>query len=99
MMDAFRHIQSTCGVGARSKEDLGGEYPVLKEKYPFLFHKVCTDPNMDLSKLEYLLGVRDSMQGDSTADNEEASRKVGQAMFDAYVKPMLDAKDNKKLIE
>lgn len=92
MMDAFRRIQKS--GPSLGEEELSNQYPDLKEKFPFLFHKVCTDPNMDLSKLEYMLQLRDAMHNDDI-DNQEASRQVGQTMFDAYVKPMLDAKDSK----
>ena len=96
IMEAFEHIQSNLNSVEQGKreEHFGNLYPELQTQFPFLFHKICTDPHMDLSKLEYMLQMRDAMkEGQNGLDTQEAARQVGQTMFDTFVKPMLDAKE------
>ncbi len=92
IMAAFRYIQTHAeSVDARDREEHFGKlYPDLQQQYPFLFHKICTDPGMNLSTLEYMLQMRDALKSNNL-DDKEASKQVGQAMFDSFVKPMLDS--------
>ncbi len=97
IMSQFREIQAAVrsgGPGACA-ESLARAHSHLRERYPYLFQKVCTDPGMDLSQLQYMLDVRDMMDA-NRIDGKEASEQVGKAMFATYVKPMLDAKDGER---
>lgn len=90
IMDAFVHIRETAPSVTGDKEaHFVKMYPDIQSSFPYLFHKACTDTAMDLETLKYMLEMRDSLLS-KKLDNEEASKQVGQTMFDTFVKPMLD---------
>lgn len=64
------------------------KYPEFAERYEHLFNMAC-EPNFEFEKLEYMIRLREKVNtGRMTFEN--ASKQVGQKMFDEYVKPMVD---------
>jgi hypothetical protein len=64
-------------------------YPEFAEKYPTLFQIACAK-HTDLTHLKTMC---DLLQTD---DRETASAKVGQILFDEYVKPVLPPENKKR---
>jgi hypothetical protein len=62
-------------------------YPEFVERYTNLFELAC-EPSFDMARLEYMLGLRDRIVAKEQTV-EEASKEVGQTLFDVYVKPKL----------
>lgn len=63
------------------------KYPAFVERYPFLFALACA-PDFDAHRFNYMMSLREQVQSrDRTA--EDASKEVGQVLFDEYVKPMV----------
>lgn len=64
------------------------KHPEFAERYSSLFEMACR-PNFDMQKLRFMLAMRSKIQTNSmTVD--QASAQVGQAMFNHYVKPIVD---------
>lgn len=62
-------------------------YVKFAERYRILFEMACR-PDIDMQKLEYMLTMRERvLKGKVSIDN--ASKHVGQTMFDEYVKPLV----------
>ena len=59
-------------------------YPIFVEGYPVLFEMACR-PNFDISRLEYMLSLKDSVDKNSLSQHD-ASVRVGQVLYDVYVK-------------
>jgi hypothetical protein len=64
-------------------------YPEFVEKYPTLFRMAC-DQAADLSHLATMCKLL------TTEDNEAATVKVGQMLFDDFVKPVLPSEPKKR---
>lgn len=57
------------------------------ERLPALFDMAC-QPNFDMQKLMYMLQMRDQILNNQTT-LEDASKDVGQTLFNEYVAPVL----------
>lgn len=82
-------IEIACAAGAPKDKDktFRKKYYDFSEKYPALFDMACR-PDFDIHKLNYMLQLREQISNNHT-NIDEASKKVGQALFDEYVKPVL----------
>lgn len=69
---------------------LAALFPRIKNTYPYLFHKACTDPLFDNERLDYMLQMLHFVRNQEMPQTT-ASEEVGRSLFDTYVKPMLDA--------
>ena len=63
------------------------KYPDFVERYPHLFEMIC-EPEFDLARFEYMIRLRDDIQ-ERKRTLEDASKEIGQNLFDVYVKPKL----------
>lgn len=89
-------LEIACAAGTpKEKENtFRRRYPEFAERYPALFEMVCL-PTFDMAKLQYMLQLREQvMQKERTID--DASKEVGQSLFDEYVKPVLPHAQTKK---
>lgn len=68
-------------------------YPDFVDRYPMLYEKACDD-NFDMNRFMYMMGLR-SQIANKTHTVDSASAEVGQALFDVYVKPIVDASKEK----
>lgn len=82
-------LEISCSAGhPKDKETkFRKKYHDFAELYPALFEMACT-PNFDISKLLYMLELRDKVIQNETSV-EDASKVVGETLFDEYVKPVL----------
>jgi hypothetical protein len=65
------------------------KYPEFADRHPRLFEMACDDA-FDMGRLEAMLGLRARVDtSEMTAEN--ASKLVGQALFNQYVQPLVDA--------
>lgn len=82
-------LEISCSAGHQKDKEakFRKKYHDFAEMYPALFEMACT-PNFDISKLLYMLELREKvMQNETTVD--DASKEVGQSLFNEYVKPVL----------
>lgn len=87
IMQIVREIQSSHLPEEQRKGFYSKRYKKFAENHGVLFEMACR-PNMDMEKLEYMLNMRDRItKGKMSVEN--ASKKVGQKMFDEYVKPIV----------
>lgn len=89
--DEIRKIvtEIVCAAGTpKDKEKIFRKrHPEFAERYSALFEMVCS-PSPDMQKLLYMLELREKvMTQERTID--DASKEVGQTLFDEYVKPVL----------
>lgn len=69
-------------------------YPDFIDRYPMLYEKVCED-DFDMERFKYMLNLKHQINNKKETV-ETASVKVGQKLFDIYVKPFVDKeKENK----
>ncbi len=66
------------------KNNISTEYKFFKERYPFLFDMVIKI-DMDFDRLNYMLRMRENIVNNNITF-ENASKKVGQDMYDEYMK-------------
>jgi len=59
-------------------------YPSFKDKYPVLFKMACTNNDMDISTLEYMLDMLQKIK-DNNMTQYDASADVGQKLYDRYI--------------
>ena len=64
------------------------KYNKFAERYSSLFEMACR-PDLEMDKLEYMIRLRDRVNSGKTT-LENASKNVGQRMFDEYVKPLVN---------
>jgi len=63
------------------------KYPDFVERYPMLFEMAC-QTSFDMERFEYMINLK--MKIDKKEDTvENASKEVGQKLFDTYVKPKI----------
>ena len=71
-------------------------YPEFVEKYPVLF-EMSTQEGFDVNRLKYMLSMRARVE-QSKISQHDASARVGQMLFDSYVKDKIkDAPPDKKI--
>ena len=73
-------------------EDIRTQFSAFAERYPHLF-VMTLEPTFDWDKFAYIISMKAKIDTSQTTV-EDASKEVGQKMFDHYVKPKVDA--NKK---
>jgi hypothetical protein len=84
----IKDIRAISGT-EKQRQDTGAKrYPEFAEHYPHLFKLAC-EPAFDMSRLEYMLNLRDSVNNQKVTF-EDASKEVGQVMFDTYIKDKID---------
>jgi len=81
--------QDTSRSPKEKKKYYQRKFPEFAERYNALFEMACR-PNFDMPRLRYMLAMRSRIQSQSLTV-EQASAQVGQAMFNHYVKPIVDA--------
>lgn len=83
-------MEMVCAAGTVKEKDaiFHRRYPEFAERYPALFEMACT-PGFDIQKLFFMLELRDKIDARERTV-EDASKEVGQALFDEYVKPIID---------
>lgn len=87
IMRIVREIQQSRLPEEQRKGFFSKRYKKFAERYESLFEMACR-PNMEMQKLEYMLNMRERiLRGQMSVDN--ASKHVGQVMFDEYVKPIV----------
>ena len=60
------------------------KYPEFAEKYPVLF-EMSTKEDFDYNRLRYMIQLRNNIQT-ARISQHDASAKVGQMLYDVYVK-------------
>ena len=66
------------------------KFPEFVEKYPILF-EMSTKDNFDFQRLKFMLSLRNGIDNQSISQHD-ASVKVGQVLYNAYVKDKVDSK-------
>ena len=64
------------------------KYPLFKENYPTLFEKLF-ETSLDKRILTLMLEEKKNIDS-NTVSQHDASVKIGEALVDKYVKPMLN---------
>jgi len=59
-------------------------YANFKEKYPKLYEKTCSDNEMDIANLNFMLGMLNKMKNENMTQFD-ASAHVGQMLYDKYI--------------
>jgi hypothetical protein len=85
--EMLRIVSEMCayeGNERRKRAEFEVKYPDFVDRYPVLFKMAC-EPNFDVGRFKYMIGLRDDVLSRKTT-LEDASKEVGQKMFDVYVK-------------
>jgi hypothetical protein len=83
-------IVAHTGSVADRKRVFSKKYPEFVDRYPALFGTAC-EPGFDYNRFLYMMGMLDKVTTrQSTLD--DASKEVGQALFDQYVAPVINEK-------
>lgn len=69
-------------------------YPDFVDRYPMLYEKVCED-NFDMERFKYMMSLKHQINTKKETV-ETASVKVGQKLFDIYIKPFVDQEKEKQ---
>lgn len=59
-------------------------YGNFKEKYPKLFEKACSDDQMDIANLNFMMSMLNKMNNENMTQFD-ASAQVGQMLYDKYI--------------
>lgn len=59
-------------------------YPEFRERYPFLFDMVCGE-SFDYNRFQYMMALKANVDR-SQITHEQASTKVGQDLYNVYVR-------------
>lgn len=59
-------------------------YGNFKEKYPKLYEKACSNNEMDIANLNFMLGMLNKMNNENMTQFD-ASAHVGQMLYDKYI--------------
>lgn len=59
-------------------------YGNFKTKYPKLYEKACSDNEMDIANLNFMLGMLNKMNKEDMSQYD-ASAHVGQMLYDKYI--------------
>ncbi len=68
-------------------EEIRDAHLAFVRDYPKLFEKLM-DKHVDMQQLDFIVGMYEKVQTKKTSF-DSASKKIGQKMFDQYVKPDL----------
>ena len=68
-------------------ETIRDKHASFVQNYPKLFEKLM-DKDVDMEQMQYIIGMYEKVQRNKTTF-DAASKKIGQRMFDQYVKPDL----------
>lgn len=90
IMTIIKDIRSMSGTEKNRFDASTKKYPDFADKYPHLLKMAC-ETTFDISRLEYMLNLRDSIDRKKVTF-EDASKEIGQVMFDAYVRDKIDMK-------
>lgn len=71
-----------------SKDIHMSKYPEFAKAFPVLFASAC-EPNFDFVRFRYMINMRDKITNNTTT-LEDASKEVGQTLFDKYVQPIVN---------
>lgn len=59
-------------------------YGNFKKKYPTLYAKACSNDELDVANLTYMLGMLNQMNNENVTQYD-ASAQVGQMLYDKYI--------------
>lgn len=59
-------------------------YANFKKKYPTLYAKACSNDEMDVANLTYMLGMLNKMNSENVTQYD-ASAQVGQMLYEKYI--------------
>lgn len=89
ILDVAREIRSSMLPPKKKMEHFKDVHKDFAEKYPTLFN-LCCEGTAELGHLESMCHFL------ATHSKEDASAKVGQMLFDDYVKPVLPPEQKKR---
>lgn len=69
-------------------------YPDFAEHYPTLFELACTDPSIDMQRLNFMLSMMEQVHAKGMTQHD-ASVEVGKNLYDGFVKPKLSSETDK----
>lgn len=84
LVSIVQDIQSHPGNEHTRQQVFEKKYSKFAVAYPFLFKMACEE-TFDYDRFKYMLELRDKIDA-SKVSFEDASKEVGQRMFDTYVK-------------
>lgn len=87
IMSIVKEIYDFDGSHKQKESVFSKKYPEFAENYKMLFSMAC-DSSFDFDRLQYMLNLRDKIDTKEVTF-EAASKEVGQAMFDVYVKDVV----------
>lgn len=94
VMAIIKDIRSINGTEKQRIDASMKKYPDFAEDYPHLLKMAC-ETTFDMSRLEYMLNLRDSINHKKVTF-EDASKEIGQVMFDAYIRDKIDMSAERK---
>jgi hypothetical protein len=74
-------------IGGRAKDrarEAAKRYPEFHQRYPFLFDMVCAD-DFDYGRFQYMIQMKTRVDA-TQMTQEQAATKIGQDLFNVYVK-------------
>lgn len=78
-----RDIRAMPGTVKERTIAAGKKYPEFSERYPFLFDMVCAE-YFDEGRFKYMMDMKTAIDN-GKMNTEQASRKVGQSLYNDYV--------------
>jgi hypothetical protein len=87
-------ILAFTGTETVRKNTFKTKYPFFAEYYPALFATACS-PGFDYSRFRYMMTLREEVATQQRS-LDDASKEVGQVLFDQYVAPVIDVDKEKK---
>lgn len=84
IMRIVKEINSFPGNMKAKQSHFEKKYPEFVTNYNMLFTMACED-NFDFGRLQYMLNLKDDIDNKKVTF-ENASKEVGQKMFDVYVR-------------
>ena len=90
IINIVNDISSTIATVTEKKTIFSQKYPEFAEQFPVLFASAC-EPEFDHKRFMYMMRMRDEVAAEKRTF-EAASKKIGQDLFDEYVKPIIDKK-------
>jgi hypothetical protein len=70
------------------------KYPFFTESFPTLFSMACA-PGFDYPRFKYMMSLRDAIHSQRRT-LDDASKEVGQVLYDEYVAPIVNNSSEKK---
>lgn len=78
------------GTSQQKQLRFADHFPEFKAQYPFLFDMACA-PDFDMERFTYMMNLREQVSKQSRT-LEDASKEIGQKLFNEYVKPHVGKK-------